>query len=75
MNTFYFPLKPASHKFNSFRSEAVNFVKQISKKLKLQTKTYYLSISLLDQIFLANCDLKHHITAISCILIAGKLVL
>lgn len=72
MSKYYFPLKPATNKYNTFRSEAINFVKQIAKKLKLQTKTYYLSVILLDHIFLTNCDLKHHTTAISCILLAGN---
>lgn len=65
--------KQLSKKYSGFRVELLAFIKGISKKLRLQTRTYYLACLLVDRIFLSslNTDFKPAITAVSCVLLAG----
>ena len=67
-----FLYKPITTKYSSLRAEIMAFTKYISKKLKLQIKTYYIACVILDKVLIHNSDLKPPITAISCILLASK---
>jgi len=65
--------KHISSNYNSFRIEIIAYIKSISKKLRLQARTYYLACFIVDRIYLSNksTEFKPAITAISSILLAG----
>ena len=65
-------LRPMTTKYTNNRGDLIAFVKFISKKLRLQTKTYYMSIIFIDKVLLSNSDLKPIITSVCCILLAGN---
>ena len=66
--------KQITKKYSNFRVEILAFIKGISKKLRLQTRTYYLACFLVDRIYMHSQEsecLKPAITAVSAILLAG----
>jgi len=70
-----FTLRPITNKYSSNRADLISFIKYISKKLRLTTKTYYMSIVFVDKILLTNVELKPIITTVCCILLAGNIIL